>query len=142
LMMPNDANHLGYVHGGTILSIADKVAFVCACRHAGALCVTACVDSVGFRSPIKVGQLVSFLASVNHVGNSSMEVGIKIVAEDLITREQTHTNSCYFTLVALDKKGRPQAVPQLVLTSAEDKRRNAQAKERRAFRLNQLGKHA
>jgi acyl-CoA hydrolase len=97
--------------------------------------VTASVDSVAFRSPIKVGQLVTFLASVNCVGRSSMEVGIKILAEDLITRAQTHTNSCYFTLVALDPNGRPKAVPKLILETSEDKRRNAQATERRAFRL-------
>ncbi len=138
LMMPNDANHLGFVHGGTILSIVDKVAFVCACRHAEALCVTACIDSVAFRSPIKVGQLVTFLASVNYVGKTSVEIGIKILAEDLLTRVQTHTNSCYVTMVALDGKGRPKAIPKLVLVTAEDKRRNAVAKERRAFRLKHL----
>ncbi len=142
LMMPNDANHLGMVHGGTILSIADKVAYVAACRHAEALCVTACVDSVGFRSPIKVGQLVTFLASVNYVGRSSMEIGMKIMAEDLLTRKETHTNSCYFTLVALDNKGKPKQVPGLILETSDDKRRNEQAKERRAFRLRQLDKHS
>ena len=140
LMMPNDANHLGFVHGGTILSIADKVAFVCACRHAESLCVTACVDSVAFRSPIKVGQLVTFLASVNYVGDTSMEIGIKIVAEDLVTRVQTHTNSCYVTMVAVDDRGKPRRVPKLILKTAGDKRRNAHAQERRTFRLKQMGK--
>ena len=140
LMMPNDANHLGFVHGGTILSIVDKVAFVCSCRHAESLCVTACVDSVAFRSPIKVGQLVTFLASVNYVGDTSMEIGIKIVAEDLLTRVQTHTNSCYVTMVAVDDKGKPKRVPKLILKTSEDKRRNVHAQERRSFRLKQTGK--
>ena len=135
LMMPNDANHLGFVHGGVILSIADKVAFVCACRHAESLCVTACVDSVAFRSPIKVGQLVTFFASVNLVGETSMEVGIKIVAEDLLTRKQRHTNSCYVTMVAVDERGKPRRLPRLILKDKDDKRRNADAQERRAFRL-------
>ena len=138
LMMPNDANHLGFVHGGTILGIADKVAFVCACRHAESLCVTACVDSVAFRSPIKVGQLVTFLASVNYVGDTSMEIGIKIVAEDLLTRQTKHTNSCYVTMVAVDDHGRPRSVPKLILKTSEDKRRNSMAQERRAFRLKHL----
>src|SRR3989338_3758627 len=141
LMMPNDANHLGFVHGGTILSIVDKVAFVCACRHAESLCVTACVDSVAFRSSIKVGQLVTFLASVNYVGDTSVEIGIKIVAEDLVSRRQTHTNSCYVTMVSLDDKGRPRQVPKLILKSVQDKRRNADAQERRSFRLKQLGRN-
>ena len=135
LMMPNDANHVGMVHGGTKLAIADKVAFVCGSRHAESLCVTACVDSVRFKAPIKVGELVTFLASVNHVGRSSMEVGIKMISEDLLTRGQRHTNSCYFTMVAVDDKGKPACVPELILETAEDKRRNEQAKVRREFRL-------
>lgn len=135
LMMPQDANPYNFVHGGSLLSIADKVAFVCASRHAEKVCTTAAVDSVQFRSPILVGQLVTFLASVNFVGHTSMEVGIKILAEDLLTGKTVHTNSCYFTLVALDEKGKPSPVPPLLLETAEDKRRCAAAKIRREFRL-------
>lgn len=135
LMMPQDANHMGYVHGGTLLSIADKVAYVCASRHAERVCTTAAVDSVQFRSPIRVGQLVSFMASVNYVGTTSMEVGIRIVAEDLMTGDTVHTNSCYFTMVALDAHGKPVPVRPLILETAEDKRRNKAAAARRKFRL-------
>ena len=101
----------------------------------------ACVDSVAFRSSIKVGQLVTFLASVNYVGDTSVEIGIKIVAEDLVSRRQTHTNSCYVTMVSVDDKGRPRQVPKLILKSVQDKRRNADAQERRSFRLKQLGRN-
>ncbi len=137
LMMPNDANHLGYVHGGNLMAIADKAAFACACRHAESVCVTACVDSVVFRYPIKIGQLVTFMASVNYAGDTSMEVGIRIISEDLVTREQKHTNSCYFTMVAVDDNGKPRPIPHLTLQTPEDKRRNAQAAVRRDFRLKQ-----
>ncbi len=140
LMMPQDANHYGYVHGGSLLSIADKVAYVCASRHAEKMCTTAAVDSVSFKSPIKVGHLVTFLASVNWVGHTSMEVGIKIVSEDLLTGEKVHTNSCYFTIVAIDQKGRPSPVPPLLMESDVERERNQRAQERRAFRLAQRNK--
>lgn len=135
LMMPHDANQYGYVHGGVLLSIADKVAFVCASRHAEKVCTTAAVDSVQFRSPVKVGSLVTFLSSVNYVGRTSMEVGIKILAEDLLTGETEHTNSCYFTMVALDENRKPTPVPPLVLETPEDKRRHLAAQGRREMRL-------
>src|SRR5574341_2047033 len=123
LMMPNDANQMGTIHGGVILSIADKVAYVCACRHADSYCVTASVDRVSFDSPIKVGQLVTFEATIRYVGRTSMEVGIDIFAEDLLTRIKTHTNTCYFTMVAIDQSGRPKPVPQLVLETDDEKKR-------------------
>ncbi len=135
LMMPNDANHAGFVHGGVILSIADKVAYVCASRHAESLCVTMSVDQVLFKKPIRVGELVQFKASVNYVGKTSVEVGIKIFAEDLLHGTVRHTNSCYFTMVATDEKGHKKRVPELILDSDEERRRNAEAKERREFSL-------
>lgn len=135
LMMPNDANHLGFAHGGVIMSIADKVAYVCAARHASCYCVTVSVDHVVFKKSIKLGELVLFKASVNFVGTTSMEIGIKIFAEDLLTGIQRHTNSCYFTMVAIDNKGKKKAVPKLALETEEDKRRNENAKKRRSFRL-------
>src|SRR5438045_2835162 len=100
LMLPQHVNFGGVVYGGTILSIADSVAYVCAARHAGPLCVTASVDRVDFREPIKIGDVVTFLASVNYVGRTSMEIGIKILAEDIRTNKKRHTNSCYFTMVS------------------------------------------
>ncbi len=135
LMMPNDSNFAGFVHGGVILSIADKVAYVCACRHAESFCVTVSVDQVVFKEPIKVGELVRFLASVNHAGNTSLEIGIKIIAEDLLTGKHRHTNSCYFTMVAIDKTGVKKKVPALILESDEDKRRHKDAAKRREMRL-------
>lgn len=131
LMLPEHANFAGTVHGGAILSMADNVAYVCAARHAGPRCVTVSVDRVDFRQPIRIGELVTFFASVNYVGNASMEVGIKILSEDLATAKKRHTNSCYFTMVYLDKNGRPKKVPRLVAETADEKRRFLQGKARR-----------
>ncbi len=131
LMLPQHANLAGMVYGGTILSIADGVAYVCAARHAGPNCVTAAVDRVDFREPIRIGELVTFLAAVNFTGRSSMEIGIKIFAEDLKSSKKRHTNSCYFTMVCLDDQGRPKEVPRLVPETAEDKRRYEEGRKRR-----------
>ncbi len=131
LMMPQHANFAGTVYGGTILSIADGVAYVCAARHAGPRCVTVSVDRVDFHEPIHIGELVTFLASVNYVGKSSMEIGIKILAEDLKTGRKRHTNSCYFTMVSLDESGRPRLAPRLILETEEEKSRYKAGEERR-----------
>ncbi|MBI1883718.1 MAG: acyl-CoA thioesterase [Chlamydiae bacterium] len=135
LMMPNDANHLGTVHGGVILSIADKVAYVCACRHAGSYCVTASVDRVSFDSPIKVGQLVTFDATLRYVGKTSMEVGIDIYAEDLISKIKTKTNTCYFTMVSIAQNGKPTAVPSLLIETEEEKAKFEEARLRKELSL-------
>ncbi len=92
LMLPQHVNLAGTVYGGTVLSIADSVAYVCAARHAGPSCVTVSIDRVDFREPVRIGELVTFLASVNYVGKSSMEIGIKIIAENIKTGEKRHTN--------------------------------------------------
>lgn len=134
LMMPQHANIAGVVFGGTILALADSVAYVCASRHAGPNCVTVSVDKVDFREPIRIGELITCYASVNFVGRSSMEVGIKIIAEDLRTGKRRHTNSCYFTMVSLDEKGCSIPAPGLVLEGDEDKRRSRAAQKRRAAR--------
>ncbi len=131
LMMPHHANLAGTVYGGTILAIADSVAYVCASRHAGPNCVTVSVDRVDFREPIHIGELVTFLASVNYVGRSSVEVGIKIVAEDLKSGKRRHTNSCYFTMVSLDEKGNPTEVPRLIPETQDEKKRFKVGEERR-----------
>ena len=130
LMLPQHANFGGMVYGGAILSIADSVSYVCAARHTGPNCVTVSVDRVDFRQPIRIGELVTFLASVNFTGHSSMEIGIKIFAENLKTGQKRHTNSCYFTMVCLDDQGRPKEVPRLVPETAEDKRRYEEGRKR------------
>src|SRR3989338_6436063 len=122
LMMPQNANMFGTVYGGTILSIADSVAYVCASRHAGPSCVTVSVDQVDFRHPIRIGELVNFKASVNYVGRTSMEVGIRIEAENLKTGKKRHTNSCYITMVSLDESGKPTPVPRLICETEIEKK--------------------
>ena len=112
LMMPQHANIMGNVFGGVILALVDRVAAVAAIRHAGKPCVTVSVDKVDFREPIHVGELLTAYARVNFAGRTSMEVGVKIIAENVLTGEKRHTNSCYVTYVALDAKGRPSAVPR------------------------------
>jgi uncharacterized protein (TIGR00369 family) len=135
LMMPNMANNLGHVFGGVILSLVDRVAAVAAIRHARQPSVTVSVDRVDFIEPIYLGELVVAQASVNFVGRTSMEVGVRIEAENLLTGRRRHTNSCYVTFVAIDEHGRPSPVPPLVLETEEDRRRHAGAAARRRRRL-------
>lgn len=134
LMTPDMANFSGNVHGGTVLKFLDQVAYACASRYAGRYVVTLSVDQVMFRQPIHVGELVTFLASVNHTGTSSMEIGIKVVAEDIRTQVVRHANSCFFTMVAVDEAGKPTPVPALRPFNAEEKRRWENAKARRELR--------
>jgi acyl-CoA hydrolase len=134
LMTPDTANFAGNVHGGTILKLLDQVAYACASRYAGRYVVTVSVDQVIFRQPVHVGELVHFLASVNHTGTSSMEIGIKVVAEDIRQRSVRHVNSCYFTMVALGDDGKPAQVPPLAPDTPERCRRQAEAEARRAVR--------
>lgn len=134
LMTPDTANFAGNVHGGTILKLLDQVAYACASRYAGRYVVTLSVDQVIFRSPVHVGELVTFLASVNYTGTSSMEVGIKVVAEDIRNGGRRHVNSCYFTMVAVDESGRPVPVPPLEPETSDERRRRAEAETRRAMR--------
>ena len=134
-MLPPDANNLGNVFGGVIMALVDKTAAVAAIRHARSTCVTASIDRVDFREPVHLGDLVVLKASVNYVGRSSMEVGVRVEAEDLITGVRRYTNSCYLTFVAVDAVGRPQQVPALVPETDAEKRRYAAAQERRRRRL-------
>ena len=134
LMTPDTANFSGKVHGGTILKLLDQVAYACASRYAGRYVVTLSVDQVMFRQPIQVGELVTFLASINHTGTSSMEVGVKVIAEDIRTQVVRHVNSCFFTMIAVNDDGRPTPVPALVPQSEDQKRRHAAAEARRAMR--------
>lgn len=120
LMTPDMANFSGNVHGGTLLKLLDQVAYSCASRYAGTYVVTLSVDRVLFRDAIKVGELVSFSASVNHTGRTSMEIGIRVETENIQSGTRRHTNSCYFTMVAVDGDGRPVPVPALVPTSERE----------------------
>jgi acyl-CoA hydrolase len=134
LMTPDTANFAGNVHGGTILKLLDQVAYACASRYAGRYVVTLSVDQVVFRQPIHVGELVTFLASVNLTGTSSMEVGVKVIAENIRTQEVRHVNSCFFTMVAVDDERKPVPVPPLRPFTPEEKRRCEAAKLRKQLR--------
>lgn len=134
VMTPQDANVTGNVHGGNIMKLADTAAAVVAIRHSGRNCVTASVDRFDFHAPAFVGNLVTLKASLNYVGRTSMEVGVRIEAEDLRTGTRTHTNSCYVTMVALDGDGKPTEVPRLLLETEEDRRRHGEASLRAAAR--------
>jgi acyl-CoA hydrolase len=135
LMMPEHANNLGHVFGGVILSMMDKCAAIAALRHSRTNVVTASIDRVDFREPIHLGDLVVMQASVNYVGRSSMEVGVRVEAEDLMTGNRRHTNSCYLTFVAVDRNGRPIEVPELIPETEDQLRRAAAAIQRRRRRL-------
>jgi len=134
LMTLDKANFVGNVHGGVMLKMLDEAAYACATRYAGAYVVTLAVDQVTFEQPVHIGELVTFLASVNYTGHTSLEIGVKVIAEDIKTRQRRHTNSCYFTIVALDEQGKSTPVPPLEPTTEEEKRRCAAAKRRRDFR--------
>ena len=142
LMMPTDANILGHVFGGAILSMMDKAAAVVAIRHSRSACVTVSIDRVDFREPIHVGDLVVMTSSVNFVGRTSMEVGVRVEAEDMISGRRRHTNSCYLTFVAVDRNGRPVEVPELVPETEDEIRRWEAAKERRRRRLEERAAEA
>src|SRR5881296_4102811 len=135
LMMPHHANIMGNVFGGHILALVDRVAAVAAIRHSHRECVTVSVDKVDFKEPIHVGELLTAYARVNFAGRTSMEVGVKIIAENVLTGVRRHTNSCYVTYVALDEQGVPTAVPPIVPETADEKRRYDRAAKRRASRV-------
>ena len=135
VMMPQDANMSGNVFGGTILKMVDEIAFVSATRHARTNVVTASVDKMDFHSPVHIGDLVTLYSIVNAAWRSSMEVGVKVTAENVRTGEVRHTGSSYLTVVALDGNGKPTEVPELIPETDEDARRNREANERRKRRL-------
>jgi acyl-CoA hydrolase len=134
LMTPDTANFAGNVHGGTFLRLLDQVAYACASRYAGRYVVTLSVDQVMFRQPVHVGELVTFLASVNHTGTSSMEVGIRVVAQEIRSQRTRHVNSCFFTMVAVDDDRKPVAVPPLRPFTPDEQRRHAAALVRKELR--------
>ena len=135
LMLPQHANVLGHVFGGVVLSMMDTTAAVSAIRHARMACVTVSVDRVDFREPIHVGDLVIMKSSVNYVGRTSMEIGVQVETENLLTGVRVHTNSCYLTFVAVDRNGKPVEVPRLRPETPDEIRRYEAAKLRRERRL-------
>lgn len=142
LMMPGDSNNLGHVFGGVILAHMDKSAAVSALRHARNPVVTVSIDRVDFREPIHVGDLVILKTAVNFVGTSSIEVGVRVEAEDLVTGIRRHTNTAYLTFVAIDRNGKPVTVPALTPETDEERKRMADGAERRRRRLEEMtGEH-
>jgi uncharacterized protein (TIGR00369 family) len=142
LMIPSYANFGGKIHGGTLLSLMDKVAYACATKHAGNYCVTVSVEGVDFIQPVEVGDLVSMMARVNYVGKTSLVVGIKVTAENVKNRHVKHTNTSYFTMVAKDNDMLVE-VPPLILESKEDVRRFAEVlfrKDLKKYYLDQMQK--
>lgn len=130
LMTPQDQNFLGFVFGGVILKLMDQIAYIAAAKHSNSPCVTASFDGVDFKDHIYVGELLTMEASVNYVGKSSMEIGIKVTAENPKTGKKRHTNSSYVTMVAIDKKGNPKAVPALIPETKKEIERYKKAEKR------------
>lgn len=137
LMQPEHANNQGNVHGGWIMKLADEAGALACMRHAQTRVVTVAVDSLVFREPIKIGDLVTFTAEVTHTGRTSMEAEVQVVAENPITGERTHTNTAYLVYVALDDKGKPTGVPPLAAETEEERKRIEQAKIRQQRRIAQ-----
>ena len=135
MMIPLDANPAGNVHGGVVVKIIDEAAGVVAARHSRSNVVTASIDRMDFHNPVFVGDVLFFKAGLNFVGTTSMEIGVRVEAENLITGVVRHAASAYLTYVALDLNGKPREVPPLMLETEEERRRNIEAKRRRDVRL-------
>ena len=136
LMIPSYSNFGGKIHGGILLSLMDKVAYVCAAKHAGNYCVTASIDTVDFLQPVEVGDLVSLMASVNYVGKTSLVVGIRVISENIKTNKINHTNTSYFTMVAKSEDNEPVEVPGLILADRNQVRRFLEARRRKQLKQN------
>ena len=135
LMHPEHANLLGNVHGGWIMKLVDEAGALACMRHAQKKVVTVAIDSMTFRQPIRIGDLIILNAKVTYTGNTSMEAEVQVVAENPVTGEQTNTNTAYLVYVALDDEGHPSAVPALIVETDEEKAQMAQAKKRQAHRI-------
>ena len=135
VMMPQDANPAGNIHGGVIMKHIDEAAGVVAFRHVRSNVVTAAIERLEFHHPMFIGNLLTLKASIRMVGNTSMDIGVRAETEDLFTGEVRHTVSAYLTYVALDESGRPKKVPPLILESEDEMRRNREARVRREVRL-------
>ncbi|MFN3234395.1 MAG: acyl-CoA thioesterase [Gammaproteobacteria bacterium] len=141
-MSPDKVNFSGNVHGGHLLHFLDQVAYACAARYSGGHVVTLSVDNVLFKEPIHVGELVTCDAAINYVGKTSIEVGIRVTAQNLLTQKTRHTNTCYFTMVAVDENLHPREAPRLTAETAEQKLRQEEAKLRREIRMRLQKEHA
>ena len=135
MMNPQDANPAGNVHGGVVVRTIDEAAAVVAARHSRGNVVTASIDRLNFHNPVFVGDVLFFKASLNFVGRSSMEIGVRVEAENLITGVVRHAATAYLTYVALDPNGKPREAPPLILETEEERRRNSEARRRREVRL-------
>ena len=135
LALPNDANGLGNVLGGKVMHLVDLAAAMAGMRHARRPVVTAALDSMRFLHPVKIGQLIVLRSSVNRVFHTSMEIGVKVETETLMTGRKLHTCSAYLTFVAVDENGKPAAIPPVIPETEEEKRRYREAGERREYRL-------
>jgi acyl-CoA hydrolase len=133
-MMPDDANPWGDVHGGVVMKMVDEAAGFAAIRHARCRVATVAIDFMSFLHPVHVGDMITLKASVNDVGTTSMEVGVRVETENMLSGEQHHTSSAYVVMVALDDEGRPVRVPQVIAETPDETRRMAAAKIRRAQR--------
>ena len=142
VMLPEDANPAGIVHGGVIMKEIDNAAGVAAVRHTRKICVTASIDRMDFHKPAFIGNLLTVKAGINMTGNTSMEIGARVETEDLLTGVKTHLASAYLTFVALGEDNRPVTVPPLQLVTKEDFRRNREALARRALRLSEKKKES
>ena len=137
VVLPNDANPLGFLLGGRLMHLMDIAAAIAAHRHSNSHTVTASVDYVDFRNPIAVGDVVILKSSVNRVFHTSMEVGVKVFSENYLTGEKKHTSSAYLTFVAVDEDRRPQPIIPVIPETADDRRRFREAAARRRIRLAQ-----
>jgi uncharacterized protein (TIGR00369 family) len=137
LMQPEHANNLGNVHGGWIMKLVDEAGALACMRHAQRRVVTVAIDSMIFRQPIRIGDLVILDAEVTYAGKTSMEAEVQVVAENPVSGERTHTNTAYVVYVALDEDGKPVPVPPLLISNPTEEHRMQQARERQAHRLTQ-----
>jgi len=135
VVLPNDANPLGTILGGKVMHLIDIAAAIAAYRHSRSYVVTASMDHVDFLHPVRIGELIVLKSSVNRVFHTSMEVGVKVFAENVLTGERRHTSSAFVTFVAIDDQGKPRPIPPVIPETEEDKRRYEQAEVRRRYRL-------
>jgi acyl-CoA hydrolase len=136
VVLPQDANVFGNILGGRVMHLVDIAAAITAHRHCRSMAVTASVDHIDFRNPIRVGEVITLKASLNRAFHTSMEIGVKVFSEDILTGEKKHTTSAYVTFVALDEERRPKPVPAVICETSEDRRRYREALVRRKYRLN------
>lgn len=138
LVLPSHINALGSIFGGVIMSWIDIAAAICAQRHSRSAVVTASIDALNFIAPVYKGWTVNLKASINYVGSTSMEIGVRVDAENTTTGETFHTASAYLTFVAIDEKGKPKKIPKIKAESSEQKRRLKEAEDRRKKRLKSI----